>query len=146
EHRRAGPAVVELAPEQVGSDRVERAERLVEEEQLGLVEEGAAERQPLKHPARERADALTPDAPQPEALEQHAGTLPPLGHAIEPSVEVEVLERRQLAVNERLVADVADAASLERDVELARRRRREAGAEAEERRLAGAVRSRHDEH
>ena len=52
---------------------------------------------------------------------------------------MQVLERRQLAVDERLVAEVADRAAL-RQLELARGRRREPGEHAQQRRLPRAVR------
>ena len=51
---------------------------------------------------------LVPYLPEAEALEQHPDALAPLRHAVEAAVEVEVLERGQLAVDERLVAEVAD--------------------------------------
>src|SRR6266540_4003861 len=65
--------------------------------------------------------------PETEAFEQHADAFAPFRHAVEASVQVEVLERRQLAV---------DA-----DLELAACRCRETGAETQQRRLAGAVRA-----
>ena len=48
----------ELAVEQLGALGVERGERLVEDEQLGVVQQRAAEREPLRHAARVRGDAL----------------------------------------------------------------------------------------
>ncbi len=85
--------------------------RLVEDEQRGIVEQDAAEREPLRHAARVRRDAVVPRLPEPEALEQHPDPLAPLGHAVEAAVELEVLERRQLAIDERLVAEVAELAA-----------------------------------
>jgi hypothetical protein len=41
-------------------------------------------------------------------------------NAVEPAVEVEVLERRQLAVDERLVPEVAELRAFDVDLELAR--------------------------
>ena len=84
------------------------------------------------------------DIPEAEALEQHADALAPLGHAVEPAEELEVLERRQLAVDERFVADVADHLAL-RKLQLARGRRGEASEHAQQRRLARAVRPRDEE-
>ena len=98
----------ELAVEQLGALVVEAGERLVEEHELRLVQQHAAEREPLQHPARERARALVARVPETEPLEQHADPLAPLGHAIEPPVQVEVLERGQLAVDERLVREEAE--------------------------------------
>ena len=75
---------------------------------LGLARVFAAEREPLHHPAGEGADALVPRAPEAVALEQHSNALAPLGDAIQPAVEVEVLERGQLPVEEGLVTEIAE--------------------------------------
>ena len=55
---RAAAQLGELAVEQRRALLVERAERLVEDEQLGLVQQRPAEREPLEHPAREGVGAL----------------------------------------------------------------------------------------
>jgi hypothetical protein len=81
-----------------------------------------------------------PSLPEPEALEQHPDPLAPFRDAVQASVEFEVLERGQLPVDERLVRQVPDLAALGSHLEDAARRGEEAGTEAEERRLAGAVR------
>ena len=99
------------ACEQLGALDVEPVERLVEEQQVGVVEKRPAEREPLEHPARERPGPLVPHSPEPEALEHRARTLAPLGQPVEPAVEVEVLERRQLPVDERLVREEPDRAA-----------------------------------
>ena len=111
--------------------RVEPVEGLVEEEQVRVVEEGPAEREPLEHAAREGRDPLVPHAPEPEALEHRARPLAALGQAVEAPVEVEVLERRQLAVDERLVGEEADRATRRVDLELPVRRREPARRRAE---------------
>ena len=131
--------LLERAVEQLRAGDVERVERLVEHEQRRVVQEHPAEREPLLHPARERRDALVAHLPEAEALEQHPDPLAAVGHAVEPAEEVQVLERRQLAVDERLVAEVADLAA-RRQLELALRRRREPGEHAQQRRLARPVR------
>ena len=61
------------------------------------MKECTAERETLLHAARERAGALVARLPETEALEQHPDPLPPLGYAVEATVEVEVLDRGQLA-------------------------------------------------
>ena len=61
------------------------------------------------------------------------------GDAVEPAVELEVLERGQLAVDERLVREEAEAPAVERDLELAGGRDREPRAKAQQRRLPGSV-------
>ena len=63
-------------------------------------------------------DPLVPRTPEPEALEHRARSLAPLGQPVEPTVEVEVLERGQLAVEERLVSEKTDRATRRVDVEL----------------------------
>ena len=64
---------------------------------------------------------------------------------VEPSVEVEVLERGELAIDERLVPEEADPPPLDRDLERPARRRREPDDQPEERRLPRTVRPGHDE-
>ena len=135
----------ELRVEERCAVLVEGGVGLVEHEQLRVVEERAAEGEPLRHAARVRADALAAHVPQPEALEQHPDALAPLGNAVEAPEEVEVLERRELAVEDRLVADVADAPAVERDLERAARRRGEADEQPQQGRLPRAVRARDDE-
>src|SRR5215211_6499301 len=76
----------------------------------------AAEREPLELPSRECRGALSSLLPEPEALEQHPDPLAPLGHVVEPPVEVEVLERGQLTVDERLVPQEADQSALRFDL------------------------------
>ena len=125
---RFGRELGELAVEQRGALLVERAERLVEDEQLRVVQQRPAEREPLEHAARERVGPLVARVPEPEALEQHPDPLPALGHAVQPAVEVEVLERGQLAVDERLVAEEPDPLARRLDVELAGGRARAARA------------------
>src|SRR5205823_3257741 len=83
--------------------------------------------------------------PEPEPLEQHADPLAALGDPVEAAVEVEVLERGQLAVDERLVTEEADRGPVGVDVELAAGRRAEPRAEAEERRLPGPVGPGHEQ-
>ena len=134
-----------LAVEQLGTLGVEGGEGLVENEQVGVVQERAAEREALHHPAREGGDTLVAGVPEAEAPEQHADSLASLGHAVQATVEVEVLERCQVAVEQALVADVADTSALGLDRERAAGGQREPGAEPQQRRLPGAVRSADDE-
>jgi hypothetical protein len=63
-----------------------------------------------------------------------------LWDSVQPSVEVEILEGGQLAVEQGFMAEKADTSSFGRDLEGAARRRGKPGEEAEERRLPGAVR------
>jgi len=109
------------------------------------VQKRPAEREPLQLAARKRGGPLAPRLPEPEALEQHPDPLTPFRNAIEPAVEVEVLERRQLTVDERLVRKEADPAAVGLDVERAARRDGEPGAKPQQRRLPGPVRPGDDE-
>ena len=131
--------LLEHAVEQLGALRVERVVRLVEQQQLRLVQEHAAKTETLLHAARERRDARVADVPEAEALEQHPDALAALGQPIEPREERQVLERRQLAVDERLVAEIADGAAPA--AHLAAGRRREPCENAQERRLPRSVRA-----
>jgi hypothetical protein len=77
--------------------------------------------------------------PEPEPLQQHSDALASFGHAVEPAVELEVLERGQLPVDQRLMAEEADAAPGDLNVEPAGCGRGEASAEAEQCRLPGTI-------
>jgi TolB protein len=144
DERGAADTLDELLVEQIGALRVKSVERLVEQQQVRVVQEGSTKREALDHPAGKRSGPLVARPPEPEALEHRAGALSSFGQPVEPPVEVEVLEGRQLAVEERLVAEEADFGALRIDVELARGRRREPRAKAKERRLPGPVRPRHE--
>jgi hypothetical protein len=83
---------------------------LVEQEQLGLVEDAAADRQPLPHPGREVGDPLVgaplhPDRAQ-RRLDPRLALL--IADPVEPRLEAEVLAPGQIAVEERFVAEVPD--------------------------------------
>ena len=53
-----------------------------------------------------------PNVPETEALEQHPDSLAAFGKPVETAEQRQVLERGELAVDERLVAEVADGAAL----------------------------------
>jgi hypothetical protein len=118
---------------------------LVEEQEFGIVQEGAAERQPLRHTAGEAGHALVARLPEAEPLEEHPAPLAPLGDVVEAPVEVEVLERRELAVDEGLVGEVPDSLAGDGDVELPARGREQARAQGKQRRLPGPVGAGDDE-
>src|SRR5213079_3537411 len=99
---------------------------------LGPVQHGPAEREPLQLAARELGRPLPPRLPEAEALQQHPDPLAPLGYAVEPAVEIEVLERGQLAVDERLVPEEPDRAAVRLDLERAGGRDRQPRAEAQQ--------------
>src|SRR6058998_1301421 len=135
----------ELPLEQRRAVGVERLERLVEEQQLRLVQQRAAEREPLEHPARERPRAVVADLPEPEALEEHADPLAALRNPVEPAEEVQVLDRRQLAIHEWLVREEADRAPVDADCELAARGSEQSSDEPQQRRLSRPVRASDDD-
>ena len=108
------------------------------------MQQRATQRQPLRHPARVDRDSIVAGLPEREALEEHPDALAPLRNAVEPAEEVEVLERRQLAVHECLVREIAELRAVDPDGEVAPRRLCEAREEAQERRLPAAVRPRDD--
>jgi hypothetical protein len=109
------------------------------------VEQRPAERESLSHAAGERRCALVPHVPEAVPLEQHPDSLATFRNAVEPSEQLEVLERRELAVNERLVSEQTDLGAIDADLQLPSARRREPGEQAKQRRLARAVRPRDDE-
>src|SRR5205814_8549219 len=62
-----------------------------------------------------------------------------LGNPVQAAVKLEILERRELAVHERLVAEIADLGALGGDFERSLARQREPDADPQQRRLARAV-------
>jgi len=64
----------QILEQAVAQPAVERAERLVEEQDLRLGGEGARERDPLALPARQRPDGAVPEAGEPDELEQISST------------------------------------------------------------------------
>ena len=123
---------------ELGALVVERRVRLVEDDEVRLVEERPAEREPLRHPARVGRHPLMAGVPQAEPLEQHPDALAPLADAVEPAVQLEVLERGQLEIDKRLVPEEADAPAFHRDRERAARRRGKPGDQAQQGRLPGS--------
>jgi hypothetical protein len=108
------------------------------------VQQRPAEPEPLLHAARKGGDTVVADLPEPEALEQHADALSPLRDAVETAEQGQVLERRQLPVDERVVAEVADRVP-RRQLERALVGREQSGEHAQERRLPRAVGPGHEQ-
>src|SRR5260221_1198655 len=124
---------------------VEGRGRFVEEQELGLVQEGARQGQALRHPARERARGREGrDVGQADAREHGLRARRRVRDAVELGEQREVLARRELAVEPGLVADVPDArarlrGAAERELapaDLAQRRRHEGRKDPEQGRLA----------
>ena len=101
---------------QIGKPRAKRArrgivqagERLVEQHEPRLVQQRALEREPLTHPARKSSDRIVA-AVQAGALERGCHRAIDVGDAIGAGKEREILGRRQLRVDEQVVAEDADA-------------------------------------
>ena len=106
------------------------------------MQEGPAEGKPLRHAAGVRRDPVVARLPQGEALEEHADPLASLRHAVEAPEQIEVLDGGELAVHERLVAEVAELRTIDADDELPTRRGSEAREHPQQRRLAASVRPR----
>src|SRR4029453_16390178 len=141
----SGGRPAKLVEEQLGAARVERAERLVEKQQVRLMEKRSTEGETLEHSAGDRAGLPAARLPEAEALEEHADPLAALRDPVQAAVEVEVLERRQLPVEQRLLSEGSDLCSVDRALELAGRGNNEPGEQPEQRRLAGSVRARDEE-
>src|SRR5689334_10010782 len=98
DERGVGTPASQLPIQQRRSLVVERVVRLVEHEQARLVQQRTTEREPLQHSARVRRGTRVSDVPEAESLEQHSDALTSLANAIQTTVELEVLDRGELAV------------------------------------------------
>ena len=152
--RGPGPAqhVVHLAAHAGAQAGVERGERLVEQDDLGIGGQGAGERHALLLAARELVGIAPVQSRQSDHLEQLEDPLAPVGAAPQPEGDVatdgEVREQRAL------LGHIADATVLARDehvaavvdqvlaeLDLAAIEALEAGDDAQQRRLAAARRA-----
>ena len=137
----------DLVLEQIGIDRIETAERLVENQQFGLVQHRDDELYLLGHPLAQFLDLLVPPAGNAELLE------PPLqperGLALGKPLELGEIERLfadlHLLIQPPFLGQIADAADvLRRETAAAEQnaafvRSRDAVDDTDQRRLAGAV-------
>ena len=143
---------VQAVPDHVAGLRIEAGRRLVEEHDLGLVDERARDRQPALHAARERLDPVVRALGELDELEQLVGPRASSSFAREPevaAVDDDVLADRQLQVERVLLGhDAEPAADLHAVVagsspntrERPVRHRRDAPDHAHRRRLPRAVR------
>src|SRR5712691_12938509 len=132
----------------VPADRIERARRLVEDDEVGRAEERDAETEPLLHSLRERADAARSAVGEPDDRERVLDLALPRG-PVEPrelAVQREHLARGEPRLITEQLGQVADAAECvaiadrrTEDLSVTRRRRREAEQQLHRRRLARAV-------
>ena len=93
--------------------RIQARGRLVQDEQLRVVDQRVRQAQPLAHPARERLDvrvALVDEAHDLQQLPDH-GAAPRRRHVVAAREEVEVLPDPQVVVDAVEVGHVADPAA-----------------------------------
>src|SRR3989475_5692354 len=138
----------------VPADRIERARRLVEHDEVGRAEQRDAEAKALLHSLRERTDAARSAVGESDDRERVLDLALPRG-AVDPrklAVEREDLARAQPRLITEQLGQVADAtervAIADRraeDLSVTRRRRRQPEQQLHRRRLAGAVRSEESE-
>ncbi len=84
------------------------------------MEQRAAKSEALAHSPRVRRDPLRPSVPETEALEQHPDPLPSLGHVVEATEQIQVLERGELSIHERLVREKAHPPTVDLDLDASR--------------------------
>jgi hypothetical protein len=125
--------------------RIEGPEGLVHEDDLGPVDEGASDRHPLLHAAREVFGVAVGELREPHRLEVLVRTLPALRlrHPLEAETVLQVLAHREpaeggigLEDHAAVAADARDRLAVEED--LARGGGQEAGDGFQDRRLAAA--------
>ena len=132
------------------AERVEAGERLVEDHDVGRVEEAAGDHQFLLHAARELARERLPLPVQLQLLEERREASAVVGDAVDTGGELEVLLDRQVVEEARLVGEegeiplrfdavLDDVVAADQDLAVARRM--DAGERAERRRLSGPVRT-----
>src|SRR2546422_4273194 len=129
---------------------IEPGERLVEEEDAGAREDEAREREPPLHPRREGAHALAREPVELDGRERAGELRGGRAQARERRPEFQILERGEVLVDVRAVADQphvrSHALGLPRaivagDQDRPARRAHERREDLEERRFAGAVRA-----
>ena len=150
-HRRAAGA---LRPEDVAhhaaADRIEPGRRLVEEDEVGLVDDRLREAESLEHSLGESAQATVAMRREPDEIDHLGDAVAALRRrdAAEPAVKIHELGRREPIVESKILGKESDPPP---DGDVARRRAEDERAaasrfdEAEQhldrRALAGAVRS-----
>ncbi len=101
---------MELLPDGGSQDRVDPGGGLVEEQQVGIVDEGRGQLQASLHATRQAAGTAAADVPQVHELEDLAGatvTGAPQD-AEQRRDEIDVLARRQVGIQRELLRHVAD--------------------------------------
>jgi hypothetical protein len=93
-----GAGALDRGRERVDPRGVEASVRLVEQQQVGVVQQRPRERQPLLLPARQRAHSLLRPPLHPDDRQHLGDPLVGVRHVVEPCVEAEVLPAGQLVV------------------------------------------------
>ncbi len=148
--RAVRPEPVDLGPQQLRREDVERRERLVHAEELRAADERPGDPHALLHPARKLLREGPLDSPEPHALDRRLdeGVLLGLGQrpAVQPDAHV-LLDRQPREEREVLEhhggARVDAGERLPVDLHGARRRRHEPDEDPQKRRFAAARRAEH---
>ena len=101
---------VQLLPEVAPRLGVDSGRRLVEEQQLRVVQQARGKRQALLPAARERAGELVPTLRQSEVRERLLDLLLPVGHAIHACDEAQVLANGEILPERKALRHIADVA------------------------------------
>ena len=109
DHARAARRRADQRLDQLGGVRVEVGGRLVEQQQLGVVQDRAGDRGALDHPARVGVDRVVGAAAQADGVQQLLDAR--VRRAVQAGVEAQVLARGEVAVEQRRVAEEADPAA-----------------------------------
>src|SRR5690349_1601051 len=135
------PDPLELVVQDVAGHRVQGAERLVHQQDVGVLGQGAGEGDALAHAAGELVRALVAEAPETDDLEQLLGALPALGagDAGQAQRQFHVAGDGQPREQGRLLEHQGDVPAA--DVQAAAADLVEAGDEREQRALAAAGRT-----
>ena len=141
--------VVDQVPELAPRLGVDAGGRLVEQQQLRLVQHAGGERQPLLPAAGQLPGELVAPVGQAHALDDRRDRLAPVGHLVDPRDEIQVLDDGQVFVEAEPLRHVADlrGGSAARSRRMSRPRQvpappsgvEQAAQHADRRRLAAAV-------
>ena len=92
-----------------GRRRIEAREGLIEEEEIGVVQESPGERSPLLEPSRELSDRFVSPVAQGKERQDFADSLFDIGKPEEPSGKPQILSRAELTIEKSGVGDETDA-------------------------------------
>ena len=112
DHAAAGREHAEQRPEEQPGGDVEAGERLVQHQQIGVVHQGRGQEHALPHPLGVDGHRVVAAVPEQEQLQQrgHLVRHDPLRHPAQAPDQRQILDRRQVGVEVRLLGHVADPA------------------------------------